>query len=199
VTEGLVYRNPLLYELVMRGLYGAHYSDRYRAIAELVQAGSSVLDLCCGPGTLYERHLRGKGVEYTGLDINPRFAARVSGLGCRGVVWDLRREDPLPKADVVVMQASLYHFLPDPAPVVERVRRAAARRVIISEPIRNLTTARMPVVRAFTSRLTTVGGAGGHRFTEHSLDRFVSSLREPPSQTFLIPGGREKVYVFDAR
>jgi SAM-dependent methyltransferase len=197
VADALVYRSPVLYELAMLGLYGRHYADRHRTIAELIPAGSSVLDLCCGPGTLFERHLRRKGVEYTGLDVNSRFVARVARLGGRGLAWDLRREDPLPRADVVLMAASLYHFLPDPAPVVERMCRAARRRVIISEPIRNLTNGRHRLLGRLARRLTAVGDTGERRFTEQSLDRFVAALPRRPSLTLFIPGGREKVHVFD--
>jgi hypothetical protein len=117
LAGSLVYRSPFVYELVMRALYGRHYAARYRAVADLIPAGSSALDLCCGPGFLYERYLRPKGVSYTGLDLNPRFVDRVCRVGGRGLVWDLGEDQPLPPADSVVMQASLYQFLPDPAPV----------------------------------------------------------------------------------
>src|SRR6516165_10754236 len=99
----------------MIGLYGCHYGARYRAIAGLIPGGSSVLELCCGPGILHDRYLRKKGVDYTGLDINPRFIARVCRRGGKGIVRDLHADAPLPPADVVVMQASLYQFLPDAA------------------------------------------------------------------------------------
>ncbi len=145
MAESLVYRSPLLYEMIMLALYGRHYPARYRAIAELVPAGSRVLDLCCGPGILHDRYLRRKGVEYTGLDVNPRFIARVNRRGGRGLVWDLHEDRPLPEADTVVMQASLYQFLPDAAPVVRRMLRAARQRVIIAEPIRNLSDSRLPI------------------------------------------------------
>ncbi|MBX6312942.1 MAG: class I SAM-dependent methyltransferase [Isosphaeraceae bacterium] len=184
----------------MRALYGRHYPARYRAIATLIPDGSSVLDLCCGPGVLYSGYLRRKGVDYQGLDINPRFIARVQRLGGRGQVWDLRRDDPLPRADTVVMQASLYHFLPDPTPVVHRMLAAAREQVIIAEPIRNLTTSRNPWIAALASRQTDAGqGAEARRFNESTLDAFLGSLAIRPSRSFLIPGGREKVYVLDVR
>src|SRR5436305_14222025 len=51
----LIYRSALGYELVMRALYGRHYAERMRAVAAEVPHGSSVLELCCGPATLYKR------------------------------------------------------------------------------------------------------------------------------------------------
>src|SRR5215211_4230426 len=121
-------------------LYGRHYPSRYRAIADLIPSGSSVVDLCCGPALLFNRYLRNKGVRYTGLDLNAGFIDGLVRNGASGMVWDLRKDDPLPEADYVLMQASLYHFLPDAAPIVERMLEAARRKVIIAEPIRNLAT-----------------------------------------------------------
>ncbi len=52
-STSLIYRSATGYELVMRALYGRHYADRMQAVAEQVPPGASVLELCCGPGTLY--------------------------------------------------------------------------------------------------------------------------------------------------
>jgi SAM-dependent methyltransferase len=198
VAESLVYRNPLIYEGIIRALYGRHYSARYRTVAELIPPGSSVLELCCGPGVLHDRQLRHMGVEYTGLDVNRRFLARVNRQGGRGYVWDLHGDRPLPPADSVIMQGSLYQFLPDAAPVVRRMLRAARERVIIAEPIRNLAASRLPLLAACAGRQTDAGlGARPRRFTEESLDDFFAMLGVRPSQSFLIPGGRERVYVFE--
>ena len=46
---GLVYRSAAVYEAVMRLLYGRHYVARQRAVADLIPAGASLLELCCGP------------------------------------------------------------------------------------------------------------------------------------------------------
>lgn len=62
----LIYRSRAGYELAMFMLYGRHYSARYRAIANLIPYGAEVLELCCGPGILYERYLRYKDVAYRG-------------------------------------------------------------------------------------------------------------------------------------
>jgi SAM-dependent methyltransferase len=200
VAESLVYRNALVYELVMLGLYGRHYGARYRAVAGLIPDGSSVLDLCCGPGVLFDRYLRVRSVEYTGIDVNPRFVARVNRRGGRGVLDNLGDSRPLPEADTVVMQASLYQFLPDPAPVVRRMLRAARERVIIAEPVRNLATGPNPWLAVLARRLTDPGlGARPARFTEASFDAFVAGLGVSVTRSFRIPGGREKVVVLDPR
>jgi SAM-dependent methyltransferase len=199
LAASLVYKSPLIYELVMAALYGRHYPARYRALAELVPEGSTVLELCCGPGFLYERQLRRKQVHYTGLDSNPQFIARLKRLGAQGEVRDLHQDEPLPAAEIVLMQASVYHFLPDAAPIVKRMRTAAGKRLIVAEPIRNLSSSRVPLVAALAARQTNAGfGKEARRFTEESLDALFQSLGMVPTRSFLIPGGREKVFVFDA-
>jgi SAM-dependent methyltransferase len=200
VSASLVYRSACVYELAILALYGPHYGARYRAVAGLIPEGASVLDLCCGPGFLYERTLRRKGVDYTGLDVNPRFIARLERCGGRGRVVDLRQDGPLPRADYVIMQASLYHFLPEPGPIVSRMRAAAREGVVIAEPIRNWATSRNPLLAAFAKRQTDPGlGTCPRRFTEPTLDAFFSSLSIEPRRSFAIPGGREKVYLIDGQ
>lgn len=178
-------------------LYGRHYFTRYRALADLIAPESSVLDLCCGPGILYQRYLRHKGVSYTGLDINEDFIKRVNEMGGQGAVWDLRDDKPLPRSDYVVMQASLYHFLPDPTRITERMINAAAKSVIIAEPIRNLSCNKTRLLRNLAKRFSDTGTGEQTRFTEQALDSFVARYSSHRVKTFLIPGGREKVYILD--
>jgi SAM-dependent methyltransferase len=195
VSESLIYRSPLLYRAAMLALYGRHYFSRCRAMANLIPVGASVLELCCGPADLYLHYLKTKNVRYLGLDINPRFIAR---LGEAGRVWNVQEPLPLPGSDYVLMQASLYHFLPDPAPVIDRMLSAAARQVIVAEPIRNLSDGRVPFLSALARRGTDAGtGAQPRRFNEQTLDAFFSRYAGRVSRSFLIPGGREKVYLLD--
>jgi SAM-dependent methyltransferase len=196
----LIYRSASVYELAMRLLYGRHYTSRYRGIAELIPAGSRVLDLCCGPALLYHRYLRSKAVQYTGLDINANFIARLVRRGGAGQVWDLRSEEALPSADYVIMQASLYHFLPDASHIVDRMLQAARKRVIIAEPIRNLATSNSRLL-SLAGRLFTNPGSGEQhlRFNEASLADFFAAYSSNVVQRFPIAGGREQVYVLDGR
>ncbi len=200
-STSLVYRSAHGYELVMRVLYGRHYGARLRAVAEQVPGGSSILELCPGPGALYRRHLRGRACAYTGADVNPEFVARLRRLGANAVVLDLRGPDPLPEADVIIMQASLYHFLPRADRIVERMLGAARERVIVAEPIRNLSSSRLPWLAALGRRGTDPGSGSGHeqRFDEPALDQLMAAYGEAIVTAFTIPGGREKVFVLDPR
>ena len=201
MSTSLVYRSARGYELLMRVLYGRYYDARMRAVAEQVPAGASVLELCCGPGTLYSRYLRGRADGYIGLDVNERFVAKLRRRGIDARQMDLGDSgEPLPAADVAIMQASLYHFLPDAAAVVDRMLGAARDRVIVSEPVRNLSTSDLPVVAMFGRRAADPGvGSHSERFTDATLDELMASYRERTLAAFPIPGGREKVYVLSAR
>ena len=183
----------------MLALYGRHYFARYRAIADLIPPGSSILDLCCGPAVLYHRYLNRKQVSYTGLDLNEKFIEQLNDCGAAGQVWDLRPQAPLPPAAYIVMQASLHLFLPDAKPVVERMLKAARRQVIVAEPVRNFASSQVPFVAWLGRRFTDPGvGQRPARFTEQSLDRFFAAYRKQVSAAYTIPGGREKIYVIDS-
>jgi SAM-dependent methyltransferase len=200
VSTSLIYRSAAGYELLMHALYRRHYAARLAAVAAQVPAGASVLELCCGPGTLYRRHLRDRASSYIGLDVNAGFVA-----GLRRDRVDARRLDladacqPLPSADVVIIQASLYHFLPDAGGIIDRMLAAARELVIVSEPVRNLASSGLPGV-ALLGRRAADPGVGGHahRFTEASLDQLMERYETRIQTRFPIPGGRELVYVLAA-
>lgn len=199
VRPALIYRTAIGYELTMRTLYGRHYHAHYEAIADLIKPFSTVLELCCGPGTLYRRYLRFKGVSYTGFDMNARFVKKLREDGAKAEVRDLAAQEPLPVSEFVIMQASLYHFLPDSEPILKRMKAATGKALIISEPVHNLTTSRSRLLRTVSARLTDAGnGRQPYRFTEKSLDQLFANLGWEPTTTFLVAGGREKVYLFAA-
>jgi SAM-dependent methyltransferase len=185
----------------MRALYGRHYDARMSAVAAQVPPDSAVVELCCGPGTLYARHLQDRVSSYIGLDINPGFVRALKSKGIDAREANLSATDePLPNADVVLIQASLYHFLPDAGAIVERMLRAAGDRVIIAEPIRNLASSDSRLIGLLGRRAADPGvGGHAHRFTEETLDALLERYRDRLIAAFLIPGGREKVYVIDAR
>jgi SAM-dependent methyltransferase len=181
----------------MRVLYGRYYAARDAAVAAHIPDGSSVLELCCGPARLYERELRGRVGAYVALDASERFVAR---LRRRGV--DARRADvataELPVADVVVMQASLYHFLPAAEAIVRRMRAAARASVIVAEPVRNLASSRHGLLaRLGAGAAATAAGAQPRRFDAQSLRALMRDSCADDAIAFCGPiaGGREHLYV----
>jgi methionine biosynthesis protein MetW len=199
MRPSLIYRSPRLYELVMLALHGRHHLSRHRAVADLIPAGASVVEVCAGPGLLWRRYLKDKRIRYTGLDLNSGFVDQLRRSGAQAQEWDLLLDGELPLAEYVVMQASLYQFLPNASPVIDRMLRAAEVAVIIAEPVRNLTDSNAPVVSTLARWLTrTHRGDHHHRFTERTLDDLVAGYAERVQATLTSPGGREKVVVLRA-
>ena len=161
-----VYRDPRIYRGVLRLLYGGALADRERIVASWVPAGTSVLDVCCGDGSI-ARCLSGR--SYTGVDASETFVRALERAGLRAIRLDAAR-DPLPRADVVLLLGSLYQFLPEADRVVERLRDAARAHVVVAEPWRNLAQSRWRPVRAIAKRLTNPGvESSTSRFDEASL------------------------------
>jgi glycosyltransferase involved in cell wall biosynthesis len=161
-TKSPIYWTGHGYDLMMRVLYAGEYRATYAAVAERIPAGASVVDLCCGTARLYQDHLRQRGCEYLGLDFNGDFImhARRRGVAVR---WFNLLTEPIPPADYVVMCSSLYHFGDDADAIVDKMRRAARRGVILSEPVRNLADA--PVIGGVIAALTNPGvGSYAGRF-----------------------------------
>src|SRR5260370_40687302 len=96
MTTSLIYQNALIYEGLMRALYGSAYHRRFQALADRIPEGGSVLDVCCGPATLCHRYLKQKGTDYTGLHINPAFIQRLSARGGCRLVRNLDEGRPRP-------------------------------------------------------------------------------------------------------
>ena len=191
----LVYAHPWLYQGVMRALYGRGFDERYRAIAELIEPGSEVFEVCAGDGYLYRRYLRPKRVRYSGGDINEAFLrhARRSGVAIHRL--DALR-DPIPVADYIVIQASLYQFIPNHVQLIESLLGAARRSLIVAEPIVNLSTSSSPLIRWLAQRSANPGdGHKAARFDAASLDAALSEhFGDRIESSVSIARGRERLY-----
>ena len=195
--RGPIYWHTSLYQILIRLLYGRHFRDRYIQIASRIKTGQSVVDLCCGDCRLYAQELAGRAGTYLGLDFNRGFVRHAVRRGISARVWDFRF-DPIPEADIVVLQGSLYQFVPHHVEAIERMLRAAGRTVIITEPIKNVAASPYGFLSWAATHLT---NPGTHpmpsRFTEWELRELFNrfSLRE----CVTIAGGRELLGVFDTR
>lgn len=196
----LVYRQPLLYQAVMRVLHGRHFQSRYQAIDQHVPAGAEVLELCMGDAYLYRHYLKAKQVRYTGLDSSHSFVAKARAQGIQARWCDIASE-PLPQADIVIMQASLFHFPHDHESLVRRMIQAARQWLILAEPVRNMASSPNPLLAILGRRLTKPHGATNEqafRFDEASFRSLLSGFPECESLEFE-PGGREMIALLRGR
>jgi SAM-dependent methyltransferase len=194
-TRSPIYWTGHGYDLAMRALYGPReWAATFAAVAARIPAGASVVDVCCGTARLYRDFLRERGCTYLGLDFNGDFVmhARRHGVDVR---WFNLLEEAVPEADYVVMCSSLYHFGDRVDEVIEKMRRAARRGVVISEPVRNLSDA--PVVGRLFAALTNPGvGAFASRF---DLERFAAVVARHGGELAHADGARNALGVFPAR
>ena len=189
-TRSPIYWSGHGYNLVMRALYGAQYHATYAAVAKLIPDGASVVDVCCGTARLYQDFLRQRGCRYLGLDFNGDFVmhARRRGVDVR---WFNLLTDPVPAADYVVMGSSLYHFAAHADEILDKMRRAAYRGVIISEPVRNWSE--LPVVGGMLAAMTSAG-VGDHE-QRFNLTTFTALARRYGADVIYEPGARNAIAV----
>lgn len=197
--QSVIYKSRWLYLFLMRLLYGKASYQRLHAVAHHVPPRSSVAEFCCGPCELAEA-LKDKDVDYHGYDLSKSFVESARGRGINATQFDvLKDEFPSNSVDVVVLQASLYQFIPHETDVLAKLFKVARKRVIISEAISNLSTSKLKWIAAVAQFLTKPGGEGSSasRFDEASLDASLSQVPHALVASGYIPGRREKIYVFD--
>jgi len=171
------YWHPILYQTAMRLLYGRSYRDRYERLAQIIPDGSSVVDLCCGDAYLYRRFLSQKSVSYLGLDINGGFVRWLQRRGIEAREFDVR-SDEIPGGDIVLMQASLYQFIPSEKEILGAMIGAARRYVILVEPVRNLSSSASSFLSWLGASLTDPGtGKVTERFDTQRLMNLVKACR----------------------
>jgi hypothetical protein len=136
MEPSLVYSHIYVYRAVMNLLYKGRYRARFEDITRLLEKDArSVCDLCFGD-TVIAEWCRSRGIEWTGVDLNPHFCSRARRRGFSVLEGDLLTLD-LPTADVFVMAGSLYHFHDRLSQLFDSVLHRTGR-FIISEPVRNL-------------------------------------------------------------
>jgi SAM-dependent methyltransferase len=176
-------------------LLRGRYADILRAVAQRIPDGVSVVDVCCGTCRLYRKFLREKSCAYLGLDVNPRFVRTAARRGIPARCFDALAED-IPPHDVVVMCSSFYHFYAEADEVFEKMRRAARKAVIISEPVRNLSTHPVKWVARLAGALTDPGVGDSRR--RYDLEGFRAFARRHGADEFIgKEGDRQALAVFE--
>jgi len=181
------------YDLVMRLLYGGELARTYADVAAQVPEGAGVVDLCCGTARLWQEHLAQRDTSYLGLDFNGHLVLAARARGAKVRHFDVRTAE-LPRGDCLTMLSSLYHFRSDAPALLARMRAAARRAVIISEPVANHSSGRSPLARLAGTLSNPGTGEYRERF---SLAEFEALARAAGASQFLHqPGQRNALAIF---
>ncbi len=146
----------------MKLLYGRTYEGRYKAIAEEVR-NLEVLDLYCGDCKLADFVK-----NYKGADFNKIFIKSAKKRGLDVSLMDITKEK-IPENECIVMQGSLYQFIPNHEEIIKRILKSAQKKAIISEPYINLANSKNRVVSLIAKILTKTSEPCDKRFTKQEL------------------------------
>jgi hypothetical protein len=95
-----------------------------------------MLELCFGD-TLLAKFCKKNNINWKGIDLNKGFTDRALRKGYDAMNYDITELEVFPKVDLCVMVGSLYHFADFTDSIFKKILNASDR-VIISEPIKNL-------------------------------------------------------------
>jgi len=186
-VRGFVYWHPLIYRAAMKAVYGGCFEKRYALIAAEIPDGAQVDDFCCGDASLYFDYLRRRSIRYRGFDLNPVFVRWLRRRGVEACVFDLET-DPVPSGQILVLQASLYQFIPGQRKILDKLFSSGHERIIIAEPVSNLSQSHSRLLRGL-ARLATATDKGARPdrfereqlldlFRQYSVSRVIDADRE---------------------
>lgn len=178
-------------------MYGQYYLKRYSHLASIIPSNVSVTDLCCGDSSLYHYALKGKN-RYTGMDINPLY--NVNDQNCKIIKADILK-DSIPISDYVIIQGSLYQFIPNHKEIINKMLDSARYKVIISEPVINLVNSKNKIISTIAKYSANPGtGNKNYRFTKESLNNDLQKyFKQYIENIYFIAGGRDMVVVLNTK
>ncbi|MBK9294687.1 MAG: glycosyltransferase [Oligoflexia bacterium] len=163
------------YNFIMQLLTGKSFQQSFSKVAELIPESASVIDVCCGTGEFYYKHLKQKNCDYRGLDYNYRFVKGINKRGVKSNLSDVRYEK-IPACDYVVMVSSFYHFKKQKNEILKNMRASAQKAVIISEPVHNFSRHRIGFVSKVAVMLSKPGeGEYMERFNLKEFQEFAQA------------------------
>lgn len=134
--RSLIYKNAFFYRIIMNILYSGGYKERYRIIFRHIKNAESVLELCFGDILLAES-CRNNNINWVGMDINEVFVNRAIKKGFNAILSDISEVEIFPKAELIVLAGSFYHFENNADDILKKMLDTA-EKIIISEPVHNI-------------------------------------------------------------
>lgn len=190
-----IYWHPRLYHAAMKWSYGHKFLRRYEALAGHVPGKSELLELCMGDAWLYRYYLAGKGIRYRCADINPVFVKAALEMGLNAQLLNMIT-DAIPAADYILLQGSLYHFIPQEQQMIARLLGACRKALIISESTENMSNAANPLKAKLGEYLSKAqAGQSKQKFTPDTLMSAFQPFEAHIAVWEALPENRETIIV----
>ena len=181
--KSIIYWHPTIYSLLMRLSYRKGYNEKSEAIASLIESNTTIADICCGDGKIYD-FLNDKSVEYLGLDFNAYFIKKLCDKGITARVFNLYT-DELPQSDYILMLASLYQFYPNQKEILHKLFSSAKKYLILSEPVVNYAHSRSKILVYLANKLNNPGdGTKEFRFDIETLKQELRPYKNRITREF---------------
>lgn len=156
-------------------LYLGKYRRRFERInALLIPNTNAVIELCFGDIFIAE-YCKKKGIDWKGYDINEHFVRNATRLNYNAILKDINELSVFEKCDTYIIIGSLYHFKDNSVEILRKMI-ASSRQVIISEPIKNISTVK-GFIGSIASLFTNAGnGNENFRFNETTFLAMLDTL-----------------------
>lgn len=175
MKQSLVYKNIYLYRSILNVIYLGLYRSRFKKITYLLKGTDSVVDLCFGD-IYIAKYCKKHNINWIGYDLNPSFVDYAIKKGYNACCKDILSIDSFPKCSVCIIQGSLYHFNSNLNELFTLIFNST-NRIIISEPIRNLSS-EDGLIGQIAKKSANVGkGNEVFRFTKETFIQMLEEYR----------------------
>lgn len=175
MKKSIIYWNISFYRLLMSVLYLGKYKRRFERINALLKPTTdTVIELCFGDIYIAE-YCKKNGIDWKGYDINEHFVRNATRLNYNAILKDVNELNAFEKCDTYIIIGSLYHFKDNSAEILRKMI-ASSSQVIISEPIKNISTVK-GFIGSIASLFTNAGnGIENFRFNETTFLAMLDKL-----------------------
>ncbi len=178
----------------MNVLYLGRYRQRFQDIKGVIAPEDrQIIELCFGDIYIAEyckKSLR----QWTGYDINDVFVNYALERGHKAVNADILSLKKLPHADVLVFAGSLYHFNEN-LHHLWQLMTSCATKIILSEPIKNITSAKNFIGKIGARASAVRNGAEAFRFERDSLIQMLDCFQEIYNFTYEIVSEKKDILI----
>jgi hypothetical protein len=193
-NTSLIYRNIWIYRLVMNLLYLGRYRRRFKDITNLLeQKDNNIVELCFGDIIIAE-YCKESARHWVGYDINDVFVNFALKHGHNAVSTDILSLESLPDADVLIFAGSLYHFNENMHKIWQ-LMTSCASKIILSEPVKNITSIKNFVGKIGARASTVRNGAEAFRFDRRSLIEMLDRFKETYNFTYEIVSEKKDILI----